>query len=66
MEDAPLASATEREMVKMKLKAGVITGDALGELFDHCHEADCALPAVNTARVVQAFRDLGSFGKFDF
>jgi fructose-bisphosphate aldolase class II len=31
----------------LKLKPGVITGDALLELFDYCKKADCALPAVN-------------------
>jgi fructose-bisphosphate aldolase class II len=34
-------------MGNMKLKPGVITGNALKELFAYCHEADCALPAVN-------------------
>ena len=32
---------------KMRLAPGVITGDALAELFDYCHDAECALPAVN-------------------
>jgi fructose-bisphosphate aldolase class II len=31
----------------MKLNPGVITGDALVELFAHCKKVDCALPAVN-------------------
>jgi fructose-bisphosphate aldolase class II len=31
----------------MKLTPGVITGDALVELFAHCKKVDCALPAVN-------------------
>ena len=31
----------------LKMKPGVITGDALLELFDHCKKVDCALPAVN-------------------
>jgi fructose-bisphosphate aldolase class II len=31
----------------LKLKPGVITGNALKELFAYCKEADCALPAVN-------------------
>jgi fructose-bisphosphate aldolase class II len=34
-------------MGNMKLKPGVITGNALKELFAYCKEADCALPAVN-------------------
>src|SRR5215471_7812663 len=34
-------------MANLKLKPGVITGDALKELFAHCKEVDCALPAVN-------------------
>jgi len=34
-------------MGTLKLKPGVITGDALNELFAHCKEVDCALPAVN-------------------
>jgi len=34
-------------MGTLKLKPGVITGDALLELFAHCKEVDCALPAVN-------------------
>ena len=32
---------------KLKLKPGVVTGDALGELLAYCKEVDCALPAVN-------------------
>jgi fructose-bisphosphate aldolase class II len=31
----------------MKLEPGVVTGDALAELFAHCKKVDCALPAVN-------------------
>ena len=31
----------------LKLKPGVITGDALLELFAYCKQVDCALPAVN-------------------
>jgi fructose-bisphosphate aldolase class II len=31
----------------LKLKPGVITGDALVELYDYCKRAECALPAVN-------------------
>jgi fructose-bisphosphate aldolase, class II len=31
----------------LKLKPGVITGDALLELFAYCKQANCALPAVN-------------------
>ena len=34
-------------MASLKLKAGVITGDALLELFAYCKKVDCALPAVN-------------------
>jgi fructose-bisphosphate aldolase class II len=34
-------------MGNLKLKPGVITGDALKELFAYCKEVDCALPAVN-------------------
>lgn len=31
----------------MKLKPGIITGDGLGEVFEYCKQAECALPAVN-------------------
>src|SRR5690606_7490184 len=31
----------------MKLKPGIVTGNALIELFDYCRETRCALPAVN-------------------
>src|SRR3954464_13741238 len=34
-------------MATMKLKPGVITGNALQELFAYCKETQCALPAVN-------------------
>jgi fructose-bisphosphate aldolase class II len=34
-------------MAKLKLKPGVVTGDALRELFDYCKTTQCALPAVN-------------------
>ena len=34
-------------MASLKLKPGVITGDALLELFAYCKQVDCALPAVN-------------------
>jgi len=34
-------------MAKLELKPGVITGQALNELFDYCKSAQCALPAVN-------------------
>jgi fructose-bisphosphate aldolase class II len=34
-------------MAPLKLKPGVITGDALLELFAYCKQVDCALPAVN-------------------
>lgn len=30
-----------------KLKPGIVTGSALTELYDHCQEQNCALPAVN-------------------
>jgi fructose-bisphosphate aldolase class II len=34
-------------MSNLKLPPGVITGNALKELFAYCKEVDCALPAVN-------------------
>src|SRR3954470_20403434 len=34
-------------MAPLKMKPGVVTGDALVELFTYCKKADCALPAVN-------------------
>jgi fructose-bisphosphate aldolase class II len=34
-------------MSNLKLPPGVITGNALKELFTYCKEVDCALPAVN-------------------
>jgi fructose-bisphosphate aldolase, class II len=34
-------------MAKLKLKPGVITGNALREVFDYCKSVECALPAVN-------------------
>ncbi len=34
-------------MANLKLKPGVVTGDALQELFAYCKQAECALPAVN-------------------
>jgi len=34
-------------MGNLKLSPGVITGNALKELFAYCKEVDCALPAVN-------------------
>jgi fructose-bisphosphate aldolase class II len=34
-------------MAPLKMKPGVVTGDALLELFAHCKQVDCALPAVN-------------------
>src|SRR5450432_1879050 len=34
-------------MATLKLKPGVVTGNALQELFAYCKEAKCALPAVN-------------------
>jgi fructose-bisphosphate aldolase class II len=32
---------------KLKLPSGVVTGQALHELFAYCKQAECALPAVN-------------------
>ncbi len=34
-------------MNTLKLKPGIVTGDALQELFAYCKEAQCALPAIN-------------------
>jgi fructose-bisphosphate aldolase, class II len=34
-------------MANLKIKPGVITGDALKELFAYCKDVDCALPSVN-------------------
>ncbi|MES1207426.1 MAG: class II fructose-bisphosphate aldolase, partial [Pseudomonadota bacterium] len=34
-------------MSNLKLNPGVITGNALKELFAYCKDVDCALPAVN-------------------
>ncbi|HEY2899380.1 MAG TPA: class II fructose-bisphosphate aldolase [Polyangia bacterium] len=34
-------------MAPLKLKPGVVTGDALLELFAYCKQQSCALPAVN-------------------
>jgi fructose-bisphosphate aldolase class II len=34
-------------MANLKLSPGVITGNALKDLFAYCKEVDCALPAVN-------------------
>ncbi|MEN9581294.1 MAG: Fructose-bisphosphate aldolase, partial [Pseudomonadota bacterium] len=34
-------------MANLKLKPGIVTGDALRELFDYCKATKCALPAVN-------------------
>jgi fructose-bisphosphate aldolase class II len=34
-------------MPNLKLKPGVVTGNALKELFAYCKDVDCALPAVN-------------------
>jgi fructose-bisphosphate aldolase, class II len=33
---------------KLKLKPGIVTGDALQELFAYCKETQCALPAINS------------------
>src|SRR5882724_7492401 len=38
---------TEAIMTTLKLKPGVVTGNALKELFAYCKEVKCALPAVN-------------------
>ncbi len=34
-------------MTKLRMKPGVVTGNALRELFDYCKSTQCALPAVN-------------------
>jgi fructose-bisphosphate aldolase, class II len=34
-------------MAALTLKPGIVTGNALTELFDYCQDAECALPAVN-------------------
>ena len=34
-------------MAPLRMKPGVVTGDALLELFGYCKKASCALPAVN-------------------
>ena len=34
-------------MAKLKLKPGVVVGNALREVFDYCKREQCALPAVN-------------------
>ncbi|MCB1148145.1 MAG: class II fructose-bisphosphate aldolase [Leptospiraceae bacterium] len=34
-------------MSKLKLKPGILTGNAVNEVFAYCKEAECALPAVN-------------------
>ena len=34
-------------MAKMKLKPGVVVGNALHELLAYCKQEECALPAVN-------------------
>src|SRR5450755_933084 len=34
-------------MAPLKMKPGVVTGDALLELFAYCKRVDCAMPAVN-------------------
>ena len=34
-------------MANLKLKPGVLTGNALREVFDYCKSESCALPAVN-------------------
>ena len=35
-------------MNKLKLKPGIVTGDALLEVFAYCKQAQCALPAINS------------------
>jgi fructose-bisphosphate aldolase, class II len=34
-------------MAALTLKPGIVTGNALTELFDYCQDSECALPAVN-------------------
>ena len=36
-----------KNMAKLQLKPGVVTGKALGELYEYCKATECALPAVN-------------------
>ena len=46
-------------MDKLKLPAGVLTGNALNELYSYCKEAKCALPAMNvigTSSIVGALQ----------
>ena len=53
-------------MAAFKLKPGVVTGNALTELYDYCQEHTCALPAVNvigshsTNAALQAAKEAGS------
>ncbi|MCH9680929.1 MAG: class II fructose-bisphosphate aldolase [Deltaproteobacteria bacterium] len=53
-------------MAALKLKPGVVTGNALTELFDYCQENECALPAVNvigshsTNAALQAAKEAGA------
>ena len=42
-----ILAARAKAMANLKLSPGVITGNALKELFAYCKEVDCALPAVN-------------------
>ena len=52
-------------MAALNLKPGVVTGDALTELFDYCQDNQCALPAVNvigshsTNAALQAAKEAG-------
>ncbi len=52
-----------RPMANLKLKPGVLVGNALREVFDYCKRESCALPAVNvigsnsTNAVLQAARE---------
>jgi len=53
-------------MANLKLKPGVLAGNALREVFDYCKSESCALPAVNvigsnsTNAVLQAAREAKS------
>ena len=40
-------------MANLKLKPGVITGNALKELFAYCKDVDAALPAVHDLQVLE-------------
>lgn len=53
-------------MGKLQLQPGIVTGNALTELYDYCQENECALPAVNvigshsTNAALQAAREVGA------